>query len=133
MTAKRDRGERYGRKNAFCYVIAPIEGTPCKVGVTYDLKERLATLQCGNWNKLSVHGSLLFASMIDATHIESLALRALDVDGRRVSGDWFNRSAPYVMRTLHKLCATHRVALIKPNKYEACRMAARIMETIRTV
>lgn len=59
------------------YAIGPCIGGPCKVGVAADVRERLATLQIGNWVRLGVLLEVYTLNARDAFKAEAIAHRRL--------------------------------------------------------
>ena len=98
-TEAMERTDRYTReaaeklRYASCYVIAPHEDGPVKIGVATHVPKRHSALQVGCWARLHIYDLLWFAGPPVALRVEAKALASMAVLGRRLRGEWFNESA----------------------------------------
>lgn len=83
------------------YVVGPITGFPCKVGVAGNLKKRVDTLQTGHWEELSIHHAVMVRSKSLAFKVEKLAMNRLK--DHRIRGEWFNVFAKDAAKVLNDL------------------------------
>jgi hypothetical protein len=72
------------------YVIAPIDGWPCKIGIsTYALK-RVMALQTSVWKQLEVKFCGFVANTQAAREIEQRCHKALTDQSKWLHGEWFD-------------------------------------------
>lgn len=72
------------------YVIAPIDGWPCKIGVsTFPLK-RVMGLQTSVWKQLEVKFSAFMATTQVARDLERRCHQALSDQSKWLHGEWFD-------------------------------------------
>lgn len=136
MTRKAARNTRFSLETAACYVITSGKRGPCKLGVTYDLRERLGTLQCGNWLALSVHGAMWFANQRLAMAVERVALQSLTDSGKHLRGEWFNVTPGDALAALEHATSILNVAYVwhdeRVQNESAAIQALDIFDTIRS-
>ena len=83
------------------YVIGPLAGFPSKVGIAVDIKKRLESLQCSNWERLYVHEVFWVASKSSALKVEKLCKRRLKEFNIR--GEWFNVFSDDMVKELEEI------------------------------
>lgn len=76
-------------RRCYVYVIGPENG-PYKIGISSDIKGRIAELQVGSPVKLSLMWKELFEDRWDARRVEASLHQSLDEF--RMHGEWFNMS-----------------------------------------
>jgi hypothetical protein len=107
------------------YIIGPISGFPCKVGVASKLKQRLAGLQVSHWEELFIHHAILVkCSKIDNEDMrpKSLAFKIERILMNRlkeyhIRGEWYNILAADAFKELNEIFNEIEVSLnIKGNQ-----------------
>lgn len=85
--------ERYLSKfvRTAVYLIAPDPEGPCKIGVATNPLSRLAALQVGYPEKLSIFGLVWFHSRLVALRAEAALLK--HYDSWRLTGEWIGHEA----------------------------------------
>lgn len=73
---------------AYVYVIAEACGPLCKVGLAFDVADRLQTLQTGNGRELYVYAYWPVPTRSEAASIEHMAL--VQFSDRQGKGEWLN-------------------------------------------
>lgn len=108
---------------AIVYVIAPTCGYPCKVGYTENIEVRLASLQTGCWEPLTIHGFRVgieksggvergdvFAALLrGAQSLEYAAHETLKECDVWIRGEWFDVTAEDALRVIDKCGARKNV------------------------
>lgn len=72
------------------YVVAPIDGWPCKIGISTNPMKRIATLQTSCWKQLEVAWCGWAPTLQDAKAIEIRAHQALSDQALWLHGEWFD-------------------------------------------
>lgn len=99
----------------YLYVIAPIGGGPCKIGISARIVKRLRDLQHFHPHKLGVYHVKQFAARDVLLRAEQAAHR--DLAGHRLQGEWFDvspeRAAETINAVFDRLLAARIAALKK--------------------
>ncbi len=136
MRPKAARDTRFTLKTTACYVITSGKRGPCKLGVTYDLRERRNMLQAGNWLVLSTYAALWFANSRLAYAVESEALRTLTDSGKLLRGEWFNVTPSDALAALEQAASILNVAYVRHDERtqndSSAIQALDIFDTIRS-
>lgn len=83
-------------------------GLTSKVGVTNNIKMRLATLQNGNAYKIRLGALYKFESEQSARFVEKETF--LEFSDQRAVGEWFHESADSIIKHLDSVCESRRSA-----------------------
>ena len=95
------------------YVIAPEVGHPVKIGMAFDIYERLAAITTSHWKKLVVHYLLWTPGKPVAKSLETRAHELLTHAGKRLSGEWFSITPDWAQKTIRTAADTLYPALEK--------------------
>jgi len=101
------------------YIVTTQDDWPCKIGISGNLVERMASLQSGNWHSLRPiyfafpHKSGLGGSKMQgynairraATSLEALLHSKLSELVDRLNGEWFDISADDALAAVQKIAA----------------------------
>jgi hypothetical protein len=85
----------------FVYVIGPVEGFPCKVGVAKKISDRLLGIQVGNWIELRVHHVCMVYSKRTAFSLEALCKKRHG--DLIIRGEWYNETADEMANKLKQI------------------------------
>lgn len=72
------------------YVIAPLDGWPCKIGISTSAYKRLVQLQTSVWKQLEVKWCGWLPSVKDARSLEKRCHTTLTDTGKWLHGEWFD-------------------------------------------
>lgn len=72
------------------YVIAPMDGWPCKIGVSTNPSKRVNTLQTACWKQLHVAWCCFVGTVNAASKLEKQCHSALSDQGKWLHGEWFD-------------------------------------------
>lgn len=72
------------------YIIAPIDGWPCKIGISTNPMKRVNTLQTSVWKQLEVKWCGYLTTVHDARKLESRSHRVLSDLAKWLHGEWFD-------------------------------------------
>jgi hypothetical protein len=92
------------RKPTYLYVIGTTQGDGVKVGISRNLKARLAHLQIGSATKLKIHSAFSFPDRASALATERDFHKA-NAD-RCLNGEWFDFTAREVEVIIERLLKT---------------------------
>jgi len=79
-----------GLPNCCVYVIAPIDGWPCKIGISASPHKRVSALQTASWKQLRVYWSAHLPSAAEARALEAKAHAVLTERNLWLHGEWFD-------------------------------------------
>ena len=86
---------------AYCiYVIGPIETGPMKIGYAFDVVQRFAHVQTGNWERLFIYHVLWCPGKPIAIRVENEIHAILQQAKRKISGEWFDLDLEWSKRTV---------------------------------
>ena len=80
----------WGYKLCGVYMICPDNYWPTKIGISHNPTSRLIELQVGSWRTLSVQRFAYCQSHKDARAVEKKTHQSLVLDGKSLSGEWFD-------------------------------------------
>lgn len=72
------------------YIVAPIDGWPCKVGISTNPMKRISTLQTSCWKQLEVKWCGWAPTMQQAKEVEMKSHASLTNLGLWLHGEWFD-------------------------------------------
>ena len=72
------------------YVVAPIDGWPCKVGISTNPMKRVSSLQTACWKQLEVAWCGFLGTVKQAADLERRAHQALTNQSLWLHGEWFD-------------------------------------------
>lgn len=72
------------------YIIAPIDGWPCKIGISTSPVKRINGLQTSVWKQLEVKWCGYLASVHEARELEKRSHMALTSLAKWLHGEWFD-------------------------------------------
>lgn len=79
-----------GAPNCTIYVIAPLDGWPCKIGVSTSPRKRLAGLQTSVWKQLQVKWCAHLPTVQQAKALERRCHETLTERSLWLHGEWFD-------------------------------------------
>ncbi len=72
------------------YVVAPVDGWPCKVGISTNPMKRVSSLQTACWKQLEVAWCGFLGTVKQAAALESRAHKSLTEQSLWLHGEWFD-------------------------------------------
>lgn len=97
------------------YVIGPVQGWPCKVGIAANVQDRLMGIQTGSWEKLYIHEVFWAVSKSEALKIEKLCKRRLQQ--HCLSGEWFHVWTDDMIKELKEIISELKVTITEDDPY----------------
>jgi hypothetical protein len=79
-----------GSARCSIYVVSPMDGWPCKIGISTAPAKRVAGLQTSVWKQLKVAWSGFLPTMQQAKHLEGNAHSTLTERALWLHGEWFD-------------------------------------------
>lgn len=79
---------RKSERDTFVYLIGNVTGSPVKIGVAYDVKKRLSSLQSGCPDPLKIAAAFCFPYKFMAHQVERCF--CFSYSSQRLAGEWFH-------------------------------------------